>query len=189
VNHDYINAEPINASSNACETCLNSDDSTDNFPSPITSSPHDLSRRSFLQLLAAGAGVAFLHGCAGSDASNEAAPGSTANPIAAVAAGSGFKVAGAGEMKNGEALAFRLPDQSSGIVFVTNAGELRALSAKCTHAGCIVEWQKGDDLIKCPCHGSRFDTAGQVLGGPATKPLARFKAIRQGSDALITTVL
>jgi cytochrome b6-f complex iron-sulfur subunit len=141
-----------------------------------------------LQLIAAGAGVAFLHGCAGSDAPGQAAaPGSTANPIAAAKApGGGFKVAGAGQLKNGEALAFRLPDQSSGIVFVTNAGELRALSAKCTHAGCIVEWQKGEDLVKCPCHGSRFDAAGRVFGGPATKPLARFKAVKQGSDAIIT---
>jgi cytochrome b6-f complex iron-sulfur subunit len=103
-----------------------------------------------------------------------------------VAAGGGFKVAGAGALKKGEALAFRLPDQSMGIVFLTNAGELRALSAKCTHAGCIVEWQKGEDLIKCPCHGSRFDATGKVITGPAIKPLASFSAIRQGSDAIIS---
>jgi cytochrome b6-f complex iron-sulfur subunit len=49
-------------------------------------------------------------------------------------------------------------------------GGLYAISAVCTHLGCIVSDQ-GDAGFFCPCHGSRFDARGNVIGGPAPKPL------------------
>ena len=47
-----------------------------------------------------------------------------------------------------------------------------AVSAVCTHLGCIVKWKKGRRQFFCPCHGGRFDVHGRVLGGPARRPLA-----------------
>lgn len=44
-----------------------------------------------------------------------------------------------------------------------------ALSLVCTHLGCTVgENAQG---FACPCHGSRFDAAGNVLHSPAAKSL------------------
>ncbi|MBI5376199.1 MAG: Rieske (2Fe-2S) protein [Candidatus Schekmanbacteria bacterium] len=51
-----------------------------------------------------------------------------------------------------------------------------ALSAVCPHLGCLVNWHDGEKLIECPCHAAKFDLRGNVLGGPAPKPLETFKA-------------
>ena len=47
---------------------------------------------------------------------------------------------------------------------------LYAISAVCTHLGCIVSTQEEGGFF-CPCHGSRFDAEGNVVGGPAPRPL------------------
>ena len=46
-----------------------------------------------------------------------------------------------------------------------------AISAVCTHLGCISA-RSDDGQFLCPCHGSRFDAEGTVMGGPAPKALA-----------------
>ncbi|MBZ0330691.1 FAD-dependent oxidoreductase [Halomonas sp. ANAO-440] len=55
----------------------------------------------------------------------------------------------------------------------TEAGELKVLSAVCPHLKCIVHWNPEESTWDCPCHGSRFDTDGEVIEGPAYRPLSR----------------
>ncbi len=51
------------------------------------------------------------------------------------------------------------------------ADGFRALSSVCTHLGCITRYQPDANQIACPCHGSRFALDGEVLAGPAPRPL------------------
>jgi cytochrome b6-f complex iron-sulfur subunit len=53
-------------------------------------------------------------------------------------------------------------------------GAFYALSAVCTHLGCIANWKADEGAIACPCHGSRFDREGNVVAGPAPRPLQRY---------------
>jgi len=48
-----------------------------------------------------------------------------------------------------------------------------AISLVCTHLGCTVESMP--EGFSCPCHGSRFDSQGKVMRGPAAKPLISLK--------------
>lgn len=57
------------------------------------------------------------------------------------------------------------------VVTQPTAGDFKAFSAICTHAGCTVN-KVADGTIDCPCHGSKYAIAdAAVVGGPAPKPL------------------
>ncbi|MEU1039472.1 FAD-dependent oxidoreductase [Streptomyces sp. NPDC005551] len=58
-------------------------------------------------------------------------------------------------------------------VFRDDDGEVHAVSARCTHMGCLVAFNRAERAWECPCHGSRFGTDGEIVQGPATKPLER----------------
>lgn len=57
-------------------------------------------------------------------------------------------------------------------VFRREDGSVLRRSAVCTHAGCLVHWNSLETCWDCPCHGSQFAPDGEVLNGPAVRPLA-----------------
>ena len=51
------------------------------------------------------------------------------------------------------------------------AGELRREAPRCSHMGCRLRWNVAEETWDCHCHGSRFGSDGQVIAGPAVKPI------------------
>lgn len=56
--------------------------------------------------------------------------------------------------------------------FRRDDGTVIERSAVCTHVGCVVHWNGLEKCWDCPCHGSQFQPDGEVITGPAIKPLA-----------------
>ncbi|MCA1564230.1 MAG: FAD-dependent oxidoreductase [Acidobacteria bacterium] len=52
------------------------------------------------------------------------------------------------------------------------SGALHERSAICVHLGCVVRWNSTEKTWDCPCHGSRYQTDGHVVNGPAISGLA-----------------
>jgi cytochrome b6-f complex iron-sulfur subunit len=67
------------------------------------------------------------------------------------------------------------------IVMRLEGTNFRVLSSKCTHLGCTVQWDNEEQLLRCPCHGSRFSDDGKVMKGPATRPLAQLESQAWGT--------
>ncbi len=76
-----------------------------------------------------------------------------------------YKIGAPNAIAVGEAL---VPADRNVYVFRHEKG-FYAISAVCTHLGCIVKQASAG--FNCPCHGSRFDSMGRVIGGPAPRPL------------------
>ena len=67
-------------------------------------------------------------------------------------------------------------------VYADPTGQIREVSAICTHLGCTVEFNAADVTWDCPCHGSRFDIEGTVIQGPASINLSARKTPPAGSS-------
>ncbi len=62
-------------------------------------------------------------------------------------------------------------DPQTGIYVVHSKEGFYALSATCTHLGCLTAYKPDQGIIACPCHGSKFRKDGTKIEGPAPKPL------------------
>ena len=80
-----------------------------------------------------------------------------------------------GDVPIGEAKFVRFLNKPA-VIVRPNEQEIYALSAVCTHLGCVVKWNETDKVFLCPCHGGKFDLKGNVLGGPPPKALQTFTA-------------
>jgi len=78
-------------------------------------------------------------------------------------------------------------DSAPVVVTQPKAGQFKAFSAVCTHAGCTVAGVQSG-VIVCPCHGSTFSiTDGSVQGGPAPTALPEVKVTVSGSNVVVAS--
>jgi len=71
------------------------------------------------------------------------------------------------------------------LVARTAQDSFAALTAICTHEACTITGFRSPTYV-CPCHGSQYNTAGQVLSGPATRSLRTFPTQLTGTTLTIT---
>ncbi|WP_030746466.1 Rieske (2Fe-2S) protein [Streptomyces griseus] len=121
-----------------------------------------VARRTVVAAGGAGLASAALAACgAGAEGDGGADAGTADGAAEAPLARTGEIPVGGGKVITGRGVVITQP----------KAGEYKAFSSKCTHAGCAVSEVK-DGVIVCPCHQSRFDISdGSVTSGPAPSPL------------------
>lgn len=75
------------------------------------------------------------------------------------------------DIKPGEGKVIKANDQRAG-AFRDEQGTLHVVDTTCTHMGCELTWNSAEKSWDCPCHGSRFTYEGDVVEGPALRPLS-----------------
>ena len=132
-----------------------------------------IERREFLALTVGAIAAGALSGCA----ANPAQPGANPPSSDQIDAGPAADYA-----NDGVYTAFA----DRGFFIVRREGELLALSSLCTHRTCHLRAEP-DKSFFCPCHGSRFDSTGQVTRSPATRDLPRYATRIDDRGHLIVT--
>jgi cytochrome b6-f complex iron-sulfur subunit len=75
-----------------------------------------------------------------------------------------------------------------GVYLKKKGGGFEALSARCTHLGCMVVFDEIKREFHCPCHGSIYDISGKRLSGPAKKPLSSLPFRKEKNGDLVITI-
>lgn len=76
------------------------------------------------------------------------------------------------ELKADEGAVVKINGKRTG-AYKDGNNELHLVDRTCTHMGCECEWNQAERTWDCPCHGSRFSYKGDVVEGPAVKPLKK----------------
>lgn len=66
-------------------------------------------------------------------------------------------------------------------------GGLLALSLKCSHLACSVNWDAAEGKFICPCHASQFDMTGNVINPPAPRALDYYPVIMENGVVKVDT--
>ena len=72
------------------------------------------------------------------------------------------------------------------IVIRDAGGELKALSATCTHLSCTVQYRGDMSQIWCACHNGRYDLTGKNVAGPPPRPLETFDVSVRNDEIVIS---
>ena len=129
---------------------------------------------------------------AGGGAATAAAPTTAAPTTAGTGAASGGGSGSGSSASSALTTTSKIP-VGGGMIFTAakvvvtqpTSGDFKAFSAVCTHMGCIVNQISGGDII-CPCHGSHYSVkTGDVVSGPAPRPLPAEKIKVTGDNIFL----
>ncbi len=98
--------------------------------------------------------------------------------------GSKVSVGNVKEFKVGSVSTVR---EMHGFVSRVNQQGALVMSWRCTHLGCTVPWVDAENRFHCPCHGSIYNQKGEVLAGPAPRPLDLYPAEIVNNELVVDT--
>ena len=98
-------------------------------------------------------------------------------------AGGRVAVASAADLPVGRGEVYSVNNKPVIVVHVEEG--FKALSATCTHLGCIVAWNEQRGVIACPCHEAIFNTNGVVISGPPPAPLPLYRVQVEGDQIYV----
>lgn len=90
-----------------------------------------------------------------------------------------------GELRPNSSKIFRFGSRP-GLLIRNSDGSYRALSAACTHLGCIVQYRSDLQQVWCACHNGLYDLNGRNISGPPPRPLEVYEVHLQGDDVLVS---
>lgn len=90
-----------------------------------------------------------------------------------------------GELKPNSYKIFRF-GSGPGLLIRDSDGSYRALSATCTHLGCIVQYRGDLQEIWCACHNGLYDLNGRNISGPPPRPLEAYEVHLQGEEVVVS---
>ena len=102
---------------------------------------------------------------------------------AAGASGSRGAVASTADLPAGAGAVFSVGNKP--VIVINTPDGYSALSAVCTHLGCIVFWNEQKQVIACPCHDAYFSTNGAVISGPPPAPLPAYRVRVEGDQIYV----
>jgi arsenite oxidase small subunit len=102
--------------------------------------------------------------------------------------GTSGAIANVSDLQVGAPFAFNYPDsRHPNALFKMADDSVQAYSLLCTHVCCTVQYDPSSKVFNCPCHGSVFDSSGQVVRGPAGYPLPKITLQVDSSGGITAT--
>ncbi len=126
-------------------------------------------RRSFVSRLLAGSMLAGFAGVIASIAAYLFPP----DEVSSALGPRRVKIGNADDIIPGEGKLVLVNDEPVWVVHLARG--FVAMSAWCTHKGCVIKWDGPGRLFRCPCHEGAFDERGNVVAGLPLRPLTRFQ--------------
>jgi cytochrome b6-f complex iron-sulfur subunit len=105
---------------------------------------------------------------------------------ASAAEGGAVNVASTADLPAGTGQVFSVYNKP--VLVINTPDGYQALSATCTHLGCILFWNQQRQLIACPCHEAYFNTNGAVVSGPPPAPLPTYRVRVDGDQIYVEGV-
>jgi cytochrome b6-f complex iron-sulfur subunit len=138
-------------------------------------------RRTFTKVVAGGVGICYAAALGYPVYRFLNSPVEKATLAAAVTE---VPVKDAQKLPAGTALIFKFGAEPCLLIHLPD-GKWVAMSAKCTHLGCTVQYEPDKQRIFCACHGGTYDPAnGHNIAGPPPKPLKAF-VIKEVTDTAV----